>query len=330
MEDVCRLVDAMDKYIDSDGSQEYECGACAGRARACAACGVLGARDLTRAVREAHATLGARAADDARSDCEHFPFRSPTLCAALAAAPVTDIPCPCVCCTDGADVAGIGAVGCRTAECCRRHQTAAARVAALTQDPRDEDEADDEADALAGAIPAGAAAAAAPGVRPLPYFGGSPRGSPVGSDGSRDLSPEPMGMLGLSKRDWEADPTLCGGVCRSTPRAICWDCLTGRRLVCVPACRSPTADRRPPTAVRRQPRPICPPAGQPACLPACPPPAAVVGGGLCVVSAGSRGWMVVAMGVWGGARGGGLGCGGGRVSGAGASSVVSGTGLVSA
>ena len=172
LEDVCRLVDAMDKYIDSDGSQEYECGACAGRARACAACGVLGARDLTRAVREAHATLGARAADDARSDCEHFPFRSPALCAALAAAPVTDIPCPCVCCTDGADVAGIGAVGCRTAECCRRHQTAAARVAALTQDPRDEDEADVEADALAGAIPAGAAAAAAPGVRPLPWVSG--------------------------------------------------------------------------------------------------------------------------------------------------------------
>ena len=27
LEDVCRLVDAMDKYIDSDGSQEYECGA---------------------------------------------------------------------------------------------------------------------------------------------------------------------------------------------------------------------------------------------------------------------------------------------------------------
>ena len=52
-------------------------------------------------------------------------------------------------------------------------------------------------------------------------------------------------------------------LCRSTPRAICWDCLTGRRLVRVPACRSPTADRRPPTAVRRQPRPICPPAGQP-------------------------------------------------------------------
>ena len=63
------------------------------------------------------------------------------------------IPCPCVCCTDGADVAGVGAVGCRTAECCRRHQTAAARVAALTQDPRDEDEADEEADALAGAVP---------------------------------------------------------------------------------------------------------------------------------------------------------------------------------
>ena len=96
----------------------------------------------------------------------------------------------------------LNAVGCRTAECCRRHQTAAARVAALTQDPRDEDEADEEADALAGAIPAGAAAAAAPGVRPLPYFGGSPRGSPVGSDGSRDLSPEPMGMLGLCKRDY--------------------------------------------------------------------------------------------------------------------------------
>ena len=79
MEDVCRLVDAMDKYIDSDGSQEYECGACAGRARACAACGVLGARDLTRAVREAHATLGARAADDARSDCEHFLLGRPQL-----------------------------------------------------------------------------------------------------------------------------------------------------------------------------------------------------------------------------------------------------------
>ena len=38
-------------------------------------------------------------------------------------------PCPCVCCTDGADVAGVGALGCRTATCCRRHQTAAARVA---------------------------------------------------------------------------------------------------------------------------------------------------------------------------------------------------------
>ena len=82
----------------------------------------------------------------------------------------------------------------------------------MTKDPRDEDIADAEADALAGAAPAGAAAAAAAsGVRPLPYFGGSPRGSPVGSDGSRGWSPEPLGMLGISKRDWEDDPSLCGG-----------------------------------------------------------------------------------------------------------------------
>ena len=202
MEDMCRLVDAMDAYIDSDGSQEYACDACAGQARACAACGVRGIQHLEREVQEAHATLGTRAAADAAANHEHFPFRCPALCAALAAAPVTDIPCPCVCCTGGAGAAGVSTVGCRTAECCRRHQTAAARVAALTKDPRDEDIADAEADALAGAAPAGAAAAAAAsGVRPLPYFGGSPRGSPVGSDGSRGWSPEPFGMLGLCKRD---------------------------------------------------------------------------------------------------------------------------------
>ena len=92
----------------------------------------------------------------------------------------------------------------------------------------------------------------------------------------------------------------------------------------------PIADRRPPTAARRAPPAASDlPARQPACVPACSP-AAVVGGGLCVVSAGSRGWRVVTMGVWGGARGGGLGCGGEGLSGAGANSVVSGTGLVSA
>ena len=55
MEDMCRLVDAMDAYIDSDGSQEYACDACAGQARACAACGVRGIQHLEREVQEAHA-----------------------------------------------------------------------------------------------------------------------------------------------------------------------------------------------------------------------------------------------------------------------------------
>ena len=91
---------------------------------------------------DATSMQGTRAAADAAANHEHFPFRCPALCAALAAAPVTAIPCPCVCCTGGAGAAGVGTVGCRTAECCRRHQTAAARVAALTKDPRDEDMAD--------------------------------------------------------------------------------------------------------------------------------------------------------------------------------------------
>ena len=73
MEDMCRLVDAMDAYIDSDGSQEYACDACAGQARACAACGVRGIQHLEREVQEAHAALGTRAAADAAANHEHFP-----------------------------------------------------------------------------------------------------------------------------------------------------------------------------------------------------------------------------------------------------------------
>ena len=111
---------------------------------------------------------------------------------------------------------------------------------------------------------------------------------------------------------------------RSTPRAICWDCLTGRRLVCVPACRSPTADRRAPPAASDLP------ARRPACVPACLPAARRRGRwslrGLCWVPRmdgggdGGLGWCARRRPrVWWGTG-----------VGAGASSVVSGTGLVSA